>query len=192
MDALLAILEREAEAEVERLRADGHSRAAAVASQAADHLARQREETLGRREQEGRAALERALVDARRAARGRVLVARETLIGKLFGALRASLPAIIDTAAYRAALPAVFARTVTFAGDQAAIVHCAPALAPLLRSLIKSHEGLTVRPDPALADGFRIVTTDGALEVDGTLGGRAERLRPRLALEGLAALGFRA
>jgi vacuolar-type H+-ATPase subunit E/Vma4 len=177
---------------VERLRADGHSRAAAVASQAADRLARQREETLGRREEEGRAALERALVDARRAARGRVLVARATLLGKLLGALRASLPAIIDTAAYRAALPPVFARTVTFAGDQAAIVHCAPALAPLLRSLIKSHEGLTVRPDPALADGFRIVTTDGVLEVDGTLGGRAERLRPRLALEGLAALGLRA
>ncbi len=188
MDALLASLEREADAEVERLRSDARARAAALTAQAADRLRQRREATLGQREEEGRAALERALAGARHEARGRVLQARDALLERLFGELRAALPAIIGTAAYRAALPAAFTRTLAFAGDQAVIVHCAPALAALLRPLVKSHGGLTIHPDPALGAGFRIATTDGVLEVDGTLEGRAERLRPRLALEALAAL----
>jgi len=189
MDALLASLEREADAEIERLRSDARARAAALTAQAADRLRRRREATLGQREQEGRAALGRALAGARHEARGRVLQARDALLERLFGELRAALPAIIGTAAYRAALPAAFTRTLAFAGDQAVIVHCAPALAALLRPLVKSHGGLTIHPDPELTAGFRITTTDGVLEVDGTLEGRVERLRPRLALEALAALG---
>jgi V/A-type H+-transporting ATPase subunit E len=188
IDALLASLEREADAEIERVRSDARARAAALTSQAADRSKQKREATLGQREEEGRAALERALAGARHAARGRVLEARGALLERLFGELRAALPAIIGTAAYRAALPAAFTRTLAFAGDQAVIVHCAPALAALLRPLVKSHGGLTIHPDPELGAGFRIATTDGVLEVDGTLEGRAERLRPRLALEALAAL----
>jgi V/A-type H+-transporting ATPase subunit E len=189
MDALLASLEREADAEIERLRSDARARAAALTAQAGERVTRRREATLGRREAEGRAALERALAGARHEARGQVLQARDALLERLFGELRAALPAIIETPAYRAALPAAFAQTLAFAGDQAVIVRCAPALAPLLRPLAKSHGGLTIHPDPELGAGFRIATTDGVLEVDGTLEGRAERLRPRLALEGLAALG---
>ncbi len=188
IDALLASLEREADAEIERVRSDARARAAALTSQAADRSKQKREATLGQREEEGRAALERALAGARHAARGRVLEARGALLERLFGELRAALPAIIGTAAYRAALPAAFTRTLAFAGDQAVIVHCAPALAALLRPLVKSHGGLTIHPDPELGAGFRIATTDGVLEVDGTLEGRAELLRPRLALEALAAL----
>ena len=188
IDALLASLEREADAQIERLGADARARAAAVTSQAADRLARRREATLGRREEEGRAALERALAAARHTAREQVLEARGVLLERLFAELRKALPAIIGTAAYRAALPAVFARTLAFAGDQAVIVHCAPTLTPLLRRVIKSNGRLSIRADPNLATGFRIATTDGVLEVDGTLEGRAERLRPRLALEALAAL----
>jgi len=188
MDALLASLEREADAEIERLRSDARARAAGLTAEAADRLKRRREATLGQREEEGRAALERALAGARHEARGLVLQARDALLERLFGELRAALPALIGTAAYRAALPAAFTRTLAFAGDQAVIVHCAPALAALLRPLVKSHGGLTIHPDPELGAGFRIATTDGVLEVDGTLEGRAERLRPRLALEALAAL----
>jgi len=189
MDALLASLEREADAEIERLRSDARARAAALTAQAGERVTRRRQATLGRREEEGCAALERALAGARHAARERVLAARDALLERLFGELRAALPAITGTAAYRAALPAAFTRTLAFAGDQAVIVHCAPALAALLRPLVKSHGGLTIHPDPELTAGFRITTTDGVLEVDGTLEGRAERLRPRLAIEALAALG---
>jgi V/A-type H+-transporting ATPase subunit E len=188
VDALLASLERGADAEIERLRSDARARAAALTAEAADRLERRREATLGQREEEGRAALERALAGARHEARGRVLQARDALLERLFGELRAALPVIIGTAAYRAALPATFARTLAFAGDQAVIVHCAPALAALLRPLVKSHGGFTIHPDPELGAGFCIATTDGVLEVDGTLEGRVERLRPRLAIEALAAL----
>ena len=187
IDALLASHEREAEAEMERRRADARARAAALTAQAADSLAQRREATLGRREEEGRAGLERALAAARHTARGQVLEARGVLLERLFAELRKALPAIIGTAAYRAALPAAFAHTLTYLGDQAAIVRCTPALAPLLRRSSDGRE-VTVRPDPALAAGFRITTADGTLDVDGTLEGRAERLRPRLALEALAAL----
>jgi vacuolar-type H+-ATPase subunit E/Vma4 len=133
--------------------------------------------------------MERALAGARHAARGRALAAREALLGRFFDQLRAALPAVAATAAYRAALAGDVARTLAFAGDRKVIVRCAPALTAALRRLIKTNGRLSIKPDPQIAAGFRVETADGGLEVDATLEGRALRLRPRLALEALEALG---
>lgn len=189
MDALLASLERDAEAEIERVLADARARAAAVTVEVDERLARRRRETLARREAEARAGLERALASARHAARQRVLAARETLLERFFAELRALLPALAAAPAYRGALPAELARARVFAGDAAVTARCAPALAPALRRVARRNGRLTVRPDARVAAGFRLVTADATLEVDGTLEGRVERLRPRLALEALAAVG---
>ncbi len=189
IDALLSSLEREADAEIERVRADARTRAAALTSQAADRCARRREATLGRRESAGRAALERALAGARHRARERALQARESLLDRFFPQLWAALPALAATSAYRAALARDVARTLAFAGDRKALVHCAPALTSLMRRLVKANGRLSIKSDPRIAAGFKVATADGGLEIDGTLEGRALRLRPRLALEALAALG---
>lgn len=188
IDALLARLERDAEAEIARVLAGGRAQAAAVTAQAEQRIARRRQAALVRREAERRAGMERALAGARHAARERVLQARETLLERCFARLRAALPSLAATAAYRGALAGDVARTLAFAGDRKVIVRCAPALTAALRRLVKTNGRLSVTPDAQIAAGFRVATADGGLEVDATLEGRALRLRPRLALEALAAL----
>lgn len=189
MDALLAGLERAAEAEIARVAAEGRAQAAALTAQAEQRIALRRQTVLGRRESEGRAAIARALADARHVARERALQARENLLDRFFTALRAILPGLAATPAYRAALAQDVARTLAFAGEQKAVINCAPALTPHMRRLVKTNGRLSIKADPGIVAGFRVATADGGLEVDGTLEGRALRLRPRLALEALAALG---
>jgi vacuolar-type H+-ATPase subunit E/Vma4 len=189
IDALLAGLERAAEAEISRVLAEGRAQADALTAQAAQRIALRRQAALGRRESEGRAAMERALADARHVARERALRGREHLLDRFFTALRGTLPGLAATSAYHAALAQDVARTLAFAGEREAVVHCAPALTTYIRRLVKANGRLSIKADPQITAGFRVATADGGLEVDGTLEGRALRLRPRLALEALAALG---
>ena len=191
IDALLAGLERAAEAEIARVAADGRTQAAAVTAQGEQRIAQRRQTALGQRETEGRAALERSLAAARHVARQRALLARAGLLDRFFTALQAALPALAAGPAYRAALPREVARTLAFAGEQDAVVHCAPALTAQMRRVIKTNGRLSIKSDPRIAAGFKILAADGRLEVDGTLEGRAQRLRSRLALEALAALDAR-
>jgi vacuolar-type H+-ATPase subunit E/Vma4 len=73
-------------------------------------------------------------------------------------------------------------------GDEPAVVRCPLALVPAVRSAVKRMKHVTVEGDAAAPPGIRVITSDGAIEVDNTLEGRLERLRVRLALEVLAAL----
>jgi vacuolar-type H+-ATPase subunit E/Vma4 len=189
LDTLLATLEREAAAETERVVAEARARAAAVTAEGDARCTRRRAEVLARREAEGRAALLRDLAGARRDARATVLAARDRLLARIFAAVRAALPAAAGTTASRATLGADVAQALAFVGARPVVAHCPPALASELARLAKANGRLTVSPDPTIAAGFRLVTTDGALEVDDTLEGRLERLRPRLALAALAELG---
>ncbi len=191
IDALLAGLERAAEAEIARVASDGRAQAAAVTAQAEQRIARRRQEALGQREAEARAALERSLAGARHGARERVLRARAQLLDRFYAALRETLSELAAGAAYRAALPRDVTRALAFAGEQDVVVHCAPALTTVMRHAVKTNGRLSVKSDPGIGAGFKILAADGRLEVDGTLEGRALRLRPRLALEALAALGAR-
>ena len=189
IDALLAGLERAAEAEIVRVTAEGQARAAALKAQAEQRIAGRRQAALGQREAEGRAALERSLARARHVARERALRAREHLLDRFFTTLRSTLPGLAATSVYRGALAQDLARTLTFAGEGEVVVHCAPALTTDIRRLMKTNGRLTIKTDPQIVAGFRVATADGALEVDATLEGRVLRLRPRLAVEALAALG---
>jgi vacuolar-type H+-ATPase subunit E/Vma4 len=166
IEALLARLEREAEAEITRVAAEGHAAAAAITASAADALARRQEQALARGEESRREAVERSVAAARHAARQRVLVARAQFLSRVFAALEKALPEIAAGPAYRAALSRDVARAHAFTGPARAVVRRAPT------------------------GGFRLVTVDDRLEVDCTLAGRLERLRPRLALDALAALGL--
>ncbi len=191
IDALIAGLERAAEAEIAQVVRDGQAQASALTAEAEQRIARRRQDALGQREAEGRAALERSLAGARHLARQRALQARAVLLDRFFTALAEALPTLAAGPAYRGALPRDVARTLAFAGEQEAVVHCAPALTALMRRLVKTNGRLSIKSDPRIAAGFEVRTADGGLEVDGTLEGRALRLRPRLALEALAALGAR-
>jgi vacuolar-type H+-ATPase subunit E/Vma4 len=188
MDALLATLEREADAEVTRVLDEARTRAAELTAAAEQRMAARRALTLGRREAEARADEERALSAARRAAQAQVLAARAETLDRVFAAVRAELPALGKSPAYRAQVGAHLEHVLRFAGDQPVTVQCSPAVSNALRATVKTNGRLRIESDRRIAAGFRIATMDGVLEVDATLESRLERLRPRLALEAVAAL----
>ena len=190
IDALLASLEHEADAEIARVREGAQAQVAELTRAAQQHMAERREQTLGRRETELRAELERALATARASARAQVLKTRAALLDRLFARLRAELSNVAASAPYRAQLPAQLKTSLGFAGDQPVTVRCNPALADTLRSVLRSSGNgngrLHLEPDRDIAAGFLLTTT--ALEIDATLENELERLRPRLALLALRML----
>ena len=190
IDALLATLEREAETEISRVLDDARARAAELIAAAEQRIALRREQTLEQRTATARAEHERALATTRAAARAQVLAAREALLDRVFDRVRAELPAVARSAAYRAGLARELKRLKAFAGDRSVTVRCSPALVPTLRNAVKSNGRLAIRPDVRISAGFRMTTADGTLEIDATLENRLERLRPQLALEALAALSI--
>lgn len=190
IDALLATLEREAETEISRVLADARAGAAEIVAAAQQRIALRREQTLEQRTAEARADHERALAATRAAARAQVLAARAALLDRLFARVRAELPAVAASAAYRAGLARQLEHLSVFAGDRSITVRCSPALTATLRHVIKTNGRWPIRSDSHIAAGFRLTTADGTLEIDATLENRLERLRPQLALEALAALSI--
>lgn len=189
LEHLLAALERDAAEQVRRLLADAQAAAAKLTDSAEERMARRRREVLGAREAERRGGAEIALAEARRGARRQVLEARQRLLDRIFAAARALLPAVLRSDAYEAALPAHLAEALAFVGEVPAVIRCPPELAAAIRKLVPVGPQFLVTADVTVGSGIRVVTTDGAVEVDNTLEGRLERLRPRLALEALARLG---
>jgi len=188
MDALLQTLERGAEAEIVRVLDEARARASELTRAADERIATRRGATLERRETEVRKDHERVLAGARHTARARVLEARAALLDRLFDLIRAVLPELAKSAAYRRHLASQLQRLSAFAGDQPVTLRCMPALSTTLRGLIKTNGHVRVRGDARIAAGFFVTTADGALDVDGSLESRLERLRPQLSLEALAAL----
>lgn len=188
LDELLAGLAREAAAEREALGASSRAEAARIVAAAHTRCAVERAAALGRLETERRekAAAEAARV--RRATRHDVLEARGRFLDRVFAAATARLPRAGGEAEYLATLPRRLEMALACVGDAPAEIRCRPETADRLRKLSHGRAGLTVRADAEAPPGFRVVTADGALEVDATLEGELSRRRAALALELLPAL----
>jgi vacuolar-type H+-ATPase subunit E/Vma4 len=186
LEHLLAALEREANAQAAALLAAARAEAAGIGRDADEAVARRRSDVLAIREAELRGAAEAAVGEARRAGRATALQALERLLDRVLGAARAMFPAALVSDAYRAALPAHVAEALHALGDEPAVIRCPKALVPAVRAAARSRKHVTVRGDPTARPGVSVATADGVIEVDNTLDGRLERLRPRLSLEVVA------
>jgi vacuolar-type H+-ATPase subunit E/Vma4 len=181
LEHLLHALERQAaetaSAELEAARAE----AARIEAEAAEGLARRM--TTGLEEQAVvlRASAERDIAEARRSQRRRVLEAREEILARIFA--RAEEIVATGDSAPTDLLVAEVRQALDYVGSVPAVVHCAPTVIERLRALLAERDGLTVRPDPALRDGFRVRAADGSVVVDHTPERRLAALRPKLAIE---------
>lgn len=188
LDHLLAALERDAAAQVDAVRAEARANAAAVTGEADQRLARRRHDVLATREAMVRESAESALVEARRASRQRVLLARQRLLDQVFATAHGLLPEAVTGACYRAAMPRHIAEALEATGDEPVVIRCPEALVPAVQALITSRTRVTVQGDAAALPGILVTTLDRVIEVDQTLDGRLGRLRAQLALEVLARL----
>lgn len=172
-DALLARAREQARRIVAEAEAEEEERFAREVTIAGEALRREAQREIGRK---------------RHAAREGLLGAREALLERIFREAEARLPALSTSEAYRAALPAELERALSHVAG-AAVVECAPSLAPLLEAALGGRAGVKVAPEPSAAPGFRVRAEDGRVEIDATLPTRLARLRPELAVEALARLG---
>jgi vacuolar-type H+-ATPase subunit E/Vma4 len=189
LDQLLAALERDAREQADCLLAEAHAEAERITSAADQDIARRRDATVGARQREGRAVLEQTLSKARRAARRGVLEARDRLLARTFAAARAALPAAIETPAYQASLPLrVEAALAYFDKPERVVLRCPPPLARTIAAAVSGRTGVRVTPDAEVGSGFRVATTDDAVEVDDTLETRLAARRRAFALGALEQL----
>lgn len=188
LEHLLAALEREATARGASMLAAAQAEADRVRQDGDALVAQRRAEALRAREAELRGAVEAALGEARLAGQLATLEARAHFLDRVFKSARALFPSAVTDDAYRAALPGHVAEALAAMGDEPAVIRCPEPLVSAVRAAVGAAAQVRVEGDPAAPAGLTAVSTDGAIEVDNTLVGRLDRLRPELALEVLARL----
>lgn len=189
LEHLVGTLTREAEAEAAVIRAAAEAEAGAIRARSERACTARRTASGAAREDRRHAAVERAVAVARRVARGETLTARWRLIDRVFTAARANLGGAMERPEYRAALAREVEAALSCLGGRPATVRCHPSLSPVLEPLVRARPGVRVQPDGAVGAGFRAVSDDGSLDIDGTLEGRLASRAPRLAIEVAARIG---
>ena len=188
LEHLLDALKRDAAAQATALAAEASAQAAAITAESDGRATRRRTDVLSARRGELVAAMELALADTRRTARRAALDARARLLDRVFDTARGLFSAEVGAAPYRAALPHQLAAALRAAGDDPAVIRCSKTLAPHVRAALPPESRAEVRVDAGVGPGFRVTAGGGVMEVDATLEGRLERLRPALAITLLARL----
>jgi vacuolar-type H+-ATPase subunit E/Vma4 len=183
IDHLLATLERDAAAVIDRLGTAARAEAEAIAVESQRRITERRATALAAREADARGAAAASLADVRRKARGQVLAARQRVLDRVFAGARSRLPEAGRGEAYMATLSAELAVALASLGDVASVIRCAAPVAAALERLVADRPACRVEPDAGVDAGFIAATADGAIEVDATLASRLERLRDRLSLE---------
>ena len=183
LERLLVLIERRVEREAGGILEAGREEAARVATIANERRERRRAEHLARMEAAGRLELETDLLETRRDAQRRILEARHRFLARARQALEALLVDAVKSVAYRDVLPGHLEEALVYFGEDPAVIHCSSEIAQPVRSLVEGRSQLTVREDPAVLDGFRVISADGALQVDNTLHGRLSSRWPSMAIE---------
>lgn len=183
LERLLAAIERQVEREAGRILEAGREEAVRIAAVADERRERRRADRLARMEAAGRLELETELLESRRDARQRILEARQRFLARARRTLETLLVDAVKSVAYRDVLPGHLEDSLAYFGEEPAVIHCSPGIAQPLRSLVAARGQLTVREDPAVPDGFRVVSFDGALQVDNTLHARLSSRWPSMAIE---------
>ncbi|MBI4503329.1 MAG: hypothetical protein HY700_19500 [Gemmatimonadetes bacterium] len=181
LETLIATLAGEADAEAAGELARARAEADAIAAAAAERIGRRRAAVLDTLERERRTEVERRLLHPRREARRLVLEARHALVQRVFAAARNRLSEALDSAAYRTTLQGRLEEALACVGDRPVTLRSYPRLTGEIERLIAQRA--RVVEDPAVGAGFKAVTDDGTLEVDGTLEARLHGLAAVLSLE---------
>lgn len=177
LDALLGLLESEAESTKRGILDEARARADAIRAEARAHEEHQR--TASRRSTESSARTDAAarLARIRQEAETEILAARRGLIERVFEEARKRLPARLDATTLQRHLDEALA----LAGTEHSELICRPELESAVRAVAGVQA--TVRVDDDAGWGIRIWIESSRLDLDNTIEARLERLEPWLALE---------
>jgi vacuolar-type H+-ATPase subunit E/Vma4 len=183
IDALLAALRGEAEAQARQALADAEQEAARLRAASAARIAARRNAAVQARRRALRADDAGALAAATHEARAAVLTARERLVERVLAEARRLLPAALDAPEAGPVVERLVVEALAYVPHGEAVVRCSPGLLERARAAAAGRSAVRVAADPDLPAGVLVRAADGSVAVDNTLGARLERLRPALAIE---------
>jgi V/A-type H+-transporting ATPase subunit E len=186
---LVAILEKESAAEIERLESEARSRAEQITAEARRAAEERLASARAQVEAERKAALARATSAAQVRAAALVLRAKDAALAEVFARAEAELAKVTqDRTRYPALLRALITEAASgFNGRIVVEVH--PGDLPMAREAVKD---LGLDAEIAAAEdirgGVRVSTSDRRFIVENTLASRIERVKPVLATDVAAIL----
>lgn len=183
---LIARLDEDADATVRRVGQEAASRARAIEQTARLEHDRRTTDVVASRRRIRLAQLARELTEARRAARGRELDARMSLVDRILARARARVADVVATDTYRRDLAARCTDALSYLEGVPVRVRCRPDDAAVVSSAVAGREHVTIQPEEGLSPGLIIESLDGSVTIDETLEARLSRLRERLAIELIA------
>ena len=186
---LIAILEKEAAAEIERILADARAEAERLVQEARQQADAELADTRARLEAERVAAQTRARSAAALRASALILQAKDQALAEVFARARAEMDRLVqDRARYGAILAGLLREAASGVGGRV-VVQVNPKDTDLARRAVRDL-GLDAEVQPAedVRGGVRVVSADGRFMVENTLSSRVERARAALAPEVAALL----
>ncbi len=181
VDALLELLERDAEAEAAKLLSVAEHRAEDIRSRADAEARSRREEALKLLEEGGRRAVACETAAAARRFRESRLQERAQVLERIFAEAEQELRSA-SPERYGWLLPELLRETLRFLEGTPSVIHCRPEVAPLLEQMHSDPGALTVSSSAEAAAGILGETADGAVVVDNTLPALLRRRQAELAV----------
>jgi vacuolar-type H+-ATPase subunit E/Vma4 len=179
---LSAELRRRAEETANAIMNAAQAEADQIAADADRAIEARRSEVLKRREAEYRTEARGRIAGEQHEAMRAILLAKTRVVERVLENARALLPEAVRGEAYRSTIGNEVAEAMAFVGSEDAIVRCSNDVAPAVRDALRSMPTVSVE---GLNDGhgFLALGQGGAVQVDGTLEERLQRLGPALAIE---------
>lgn len=188
LEHLIEVLRQGTEAEVAAILGAARTEADTIRARNDAEVAERRAREQAAREAQRASVIELALTTGRRTARREELEARQRLLDRVFAAAAATFGAALERPEYRAALPDLVSEAVGCLGGREGTLRCHPTLLRDLKRIVGSRSALRIVGDPAAGSGFKLLSNDGAVEIDGTLEDRLLRRATRLAVDVAARL----
>jgi len=187
LDALVAALERDAEAAAAELMARATREAEAIRREVDLRVAREREARLREADRAHAAAAGARVATASRAAQLRILEAELAWLAGLRSAAEAAL-ASLPPPRWRGAIPALVGTALRYAGPAAVTLRCPPAVQDAVWAVAGAREATTVTGEEGMPPGLVLTRDDGRLTVSLTVRDRLAVLWPDLQPRLLAGL----
>jgi vacuolar-type H+-ATPase subunit E/Vma4 len=179
---LLRTLEEDAEARRAALLARANAEADRIRAEGGTALARQRAAALAARERELRATAARTIASARQQATRRLLEARSGALSRVRQRAESLLAERASAPAWLAALARDVELALDYMGELPAIVEAPSPLLKYLRGTMGGAARVTLEPTGDTRPAPVVRSADGSLTVDATPQGRLARAWPRLTI----------
>lgn len=182
LEALTAVLEREATATADAILARARAEATAIAHAVEAEAAAERDRQLATTEAAHAAAAATRLAVATRQARSRVLEAERTLLEAIRVDAEAALT-VLPVERWRDGIPMLVGTALRYAGEGAVSLRCAAAVEDRVWAVAGAREAVSVNGIEGMVPGLVLTRDDGTLQVPLTLLDRLAALWPDLQLE---------